>query len=222
MDGLPTDRLQPSAMSRSSRLQAPLVLGFILLLAVAASSVWLFFVSDQINRRTAHSLQVRSAANQLLLLTQDAETGQRGFLLTRNKAYLDPYRPSTEAASQGITKLRDLVKGDAQESAIGEHLQTLVEAKLRELASTLVPAEKGDFDAALSIVNNDSGNDLMRDIRVEVGRINAGGGRIARPAHGASSDHQRVAGIRNHGRHRRCDGARGVRGQGPRVAPRTS
>ena len=158
-------------MSSSRWLQAPLAIGFVLLLAIAGSSVWLYVAADQLNRATAHSLEVRAAANQLLVMVQDAETGQRGFLLTRNSNYLEPYRTGADAAPRALASLRAAVARDAQQAAAGARLQELVDAKLRELASTLVPAERGDFTAALAIVNNNNGNTFMGEIRDAVRAI---------------------------------------------------
>ena len=155
-------------MSQSTKLQVPLVAGFVLLLAVAAGSIWLYFAANRFNAEVSASLQIRATANRLLLLVQDAETGQRGFLLTHDPQYLEPYTKGAEAAPQAVADLQRNVAGSPIESRISERLNELVEAKLRELASTLAPARNGDFAAALAIVKNNTGNGFMQNIRDEV------------------------------------------------------
>ena len=158
-------------MSQSYKLQAPLVAGFFLLLAIAASSVWLYFSANRLNEDVSRSSQVRSAGNLLLILTQDAETGQRGFLLTHNRDYLAPYNKGAAAVPLALTNLKNITARSPAETLIVARLRQLVGAKLAELSSTLVPATKGDFAGALAIVNNNTGNNFMNDIRTDVGKL---------------------------------------------------
>lgn len=154
------------------QLQAPLAVGFLLLLAIAGASIWLYIVETYLNDEVSATLQVSSIANRLLVLVQDAETGQRGYILTHNKDYLEPYNIGSKAAPQAAQELEEAIGQNPEEKNIAAHLKGVVGAKLKELKSTLVPAANGDFGAALAVVNNNTGNNFMQDIRDDISQIN--------------------------------------------------
>ncbi len=87
--------------------QAPLASGFFVLLLVAVASLWLASVNRDQSRMVAHTLEVQSKASQVLNLVEDAETGQRGYLLTHNLAYLRPY---LDGAAKSPGAVDDLVR----------------------------------------------------------------------------------------------------------------
>ena len=153
--------------------QAPLAGGFLLLLALAAGSIWLFVSGRHFSDTVSHTLTLRSKAYQLLSLIQDAETGQRGFLLTNDRNYLRPYVSGSAEAPKAAADLKVLAAGNPVQSASVDRVQQLMQGKLRELALTLAPAERGDFAAALAIVKNNTGNNIMTTIREEIDKIEA-------------------------------------------------
>ena len=121
----------------------------------------------------AHTLEVRSTAYRLLAMTQDAETGQRGFLLTGNPDYLRPYEEGRLGAPKALNDLRSLVAGSPAQIAAITPIRTALQAKLDELAFTVSLQRKGEHDAALRHVNLNIGNDLMQQIRDAIGAIEA-------------------------------------------------
>src|SRR6202000_173540 len=60
------------------------------------------------NERIVHSHEVISALDELLSSTQDAETGQRGFLLTNNEKYLEPYKSALLAIPSKLDEIAQL------------------------------------------------------------------------------------------------------------------
>ena len=146
-----------------NRTQPPLVLGFLLLIGIAAASVWFVVSNNRFNDAAELSLQVRSTAYRVLTLAQDAETGQRGYLLSGKQQYLDPYNHGRTEAPKALDDLRGLVAG--RYGATMTRLHDALNAKLRELASTVELKTKGDDAGALRIVTTNVGNDLMQQIR---------------------------------------------------------
>jgi CHASE3 domain sensor protein len=73
-----------------SRLLAAVVGGLGFLLLAVLASIIASVASSEADHWAAHSLVVREASGHLFSLVQDAETGQRGFLLTSNDGYLEP------------------------------------------------------------------------------------------------------------------------------------
>ncbi len=114
-------------------------------------------------RRTA--TQIVMASDQVLTLVQDAESGQRGFLLTGAEPYLEPYRSAVERIPSAVDALKRMVA----KSALGEdglaELQTAVNDKLAELSHTIDLKRTGQAAAALDIVNQGTGKDAMNRIR---------------------------------------------------------
>ncbi|MBN9447010.1 MAG: CHASE3 domain-containing protein, partial [Bosea sp.] len=65
-----------------------LAVGIAVLVVIVATSLWLTAASERYFGEVTAARAVRSASADLLSLVQDAETGQRGFLLTRDESYL--------------------------------------------------------------------------------------------------------------------------------------
>ncbi|MDB2294657.1 CHASE3 domain-containing protein, partial [Halorubrum ezzemoulense] len=122
---------------RDLKQQLPLIGGFVLLLLVSAGAMMLVITNQHFAEGVAHTLEVRSTAYRLLVQAQDAETGQRGFLLTGNRVYLDPYEQGRLAAPKALADLRRLVDGNAVQLAEVARLEVALNAKLAELAKTV-------------------------------------------------------------------------------------
>ena len=109
--------------------------------------------------------EARLAANQVLSLLQDAETSQRGYLLTGDSSYLEPYRRAADALPQQLPELARSIARDGGEPGPPQALQDLAAAKLAELARTVAQAEAGDREGALATVRTDRGKVEMDAIR---------------------------------------------------------
>jgi diguanylate cyclase (GGDEF)-like protein len=89
------------------------------------------------------------------------ESSQRGYLLTGNLAYLDPYLRDGATLDTTIATFERLYQGDDEaRPLVGEILQS-ARAKQAELADTITLARAGERDAALAIVNGNHGKELM-------------------------------------------------------------
>ncbi len=108
----------------------------------------------------------------LLSDLKDAETGQRGYLLTGNPNYLEPYDAAQQAIDQRLAELDQLVRVPA----IRQHLprlRDLVQDKRDELALTIQLRRTQGPDAALSVVQTDRGQRIMDALRAEVAAMAA-------------------------------------------------
>lgn len=153
------------------------VVGALFLIAavlVAISAVFLYFVGQvalESNRRlTAH----RAALSQLerfLSGVKDAETGQRGFLLTGQTEYLEPYQRSRTEVREHLAALEKLSATHELPSAEVAQLARLTEEKLSEIEQTLALVQAGKKTAALEVVRGNRGRDLMEAIRLDVDRL---------------------------------------------------
>lgn len=139
--------------------------GVAFLLLIVGTSLWLTQQSETYFADVVASRQVRSRAADLLTLVQDAETGQRGYLLTNDPAFLDPYKA---ASSQFATSLNLLTQAVNRAPEYQEALDTVsraLSAKLDELRRTIELAESGRREEALAMVREGSGKRLMDEAR---------------------------------------------------------
>ncbi len=146
-------------------------LGF-LLLAVVASIITSAASSDA-DRWAAHSLAVRQASGRLFSQVQDAETGQRGFLLTGDNSYLEPFYTAQKEIPSAEGDLQRLVADNPAQQSRLPTLYNLIAAKLAELSRAVGLAKEGKIEEAHAIVKTNEGRDLMHDIRAAVAEFDS-------------------------------------------------
>ena len=120
---------------------------------------------------TAHRVEIDRRVSQLqtvLLSIVDAETGQRGYLLTGKRFYLTPYRHAVAFTPVELDDLRAEPINDPALAASVRKLRELAAVKLSELAATVKLADAGNTRAALSLIQSDVGEHTMEQIRQRV------------------------------------------------------
>ncbi len=95
----------------------------------------------------------------------DAETGQRGYLLTGRKAYLEPYDKAIENTEQALQWLASYYAGDAEGAAVLQTMKKASAAKLSELATTLTLYEQGAESVWRELLMTDIGREQMDTLR---------------------------------------------------------
>src|SRR5437773_7812262 len=102
----------------------------VILLAIVGASYreWRQFTAA--NDEAARSTEIRESVDRLLSSLLDAETGQRGFLLTGADRYLEPYNRAISVIPVELEKLKRLPASRATESSYVARLHNLVEQKL--------------------------------------------------------------------------------------------
>lgn len=111
------------------------------------------------------SQETVGALGDILSSVQDAETGQRGFLLTGNDRYLEPYRSALGIIPARMDALRTTMAGDAGQLSRLKEFAVRVQDKLDELHETITLRRTQGLEAALAVVNTDRGKAAMDDIR---------------------------------------------------------
>jgi PAS domain S-box-containing protein len=106
----------------------------------------------------------------LLSAVKDAETGQRGYLLTGDSSYLDPFYRGKQEIPAVLDQLQGFLSDTGQIRRLAEARQ-LTSSKLTELEHTVSLAESGKRAAALAIVRSDSGQWVMQQLRTVVGTM---------------------------------------------------
>lgn len=152
-----------AAFYRSSLIM--LAIGVMILLGIVGTSVWLVGANNEYSEETASLRRVRSSIVGLLTTVQDAETGQRGFLLTNDLSYLDPYDSALRELPERRKALIDNVSPLPAYALQLDALNAAIEGKLRELTTTVALAKDGNLSEAISIVRGDGGREYMDTIR---------------------------------------------------------
>jgi len=112
--------------------------------------------------------EVLTELDGVLSAVTDAETGQRGYLITGDERYLAPYLTATETAEMHLQTLRALTKGDARLRQRLDLLTSVIADKFGELRETLQLRRERRPDAALQRVLTGRGLQLMETIRSTV------------------------------------------------------
>jgi len=123
------------------------------------------------NHKVTHTHEVLEEVAHALSFLKDAETGQRGFLLTGNEAYLEPYTGALAAIERTMNDLRALTIDNARQQARLAEAQPLIDAKLAELKRTIDLRRTQGFDAALRVVETDEGKKFMDDLRKSLAAV---------------------------------------------------
>jgi signal transduction histidine kinase len=142
-----------------------LLAGTLALLAIVAASIWLAARTINHADEIARARSVRTLASTVLGALLDAETGQRGFLLTHADRYLEPYEQARQRLPTDLSSLRALAANEPRGTAILDRLGAVSNQKLAELAETIRLEQGGEHAAALALVNDDLGRRLMDEAR---------------------------------------------------------
>ena len=127
--------------------------------------------SDELTDRVR---EAQLATERLLLSLEDAETGQRGYLLTGNPTYLAPYETAQALLDRRLEQLATVLLGADTDSAFHiEQLRHLGAAKMAELRRTIALAQQGRPADALAAVQTGEGQKLMTAIRDEIDALRA-------------------------------------------------
>jgi signal transduction histidine kinase len=115
---------------------------------------------NQANER-AHRSQLRGEAlNEFAGLITDAESAQRGYLLTGESSYLTPYANAVTRVGQALDRLHDAYGGDENSSEFHE-LRVLTGKEIGELEVGVALLKRHGVSAAVSVIGTDVGKRTM-------------------------------------------------------------
>lgn len=153
---------------------AALLVGLAALVAIVAGTLWLVAEARTYSDLSVSVRQQRAAVVDLRSLLQDTETGQRGYLLTAEEAYLAPYEEARRRLAEQTGLVRARLAGDPSQAAIVSRLAELVADKVVEMQQTIDLARAGRRDEALALVRTDHGRIVMDEARAVFDRLVAG------------------------------------------------
>ena len=125
-----------------SRVTA-LAVGLALVLALISGIVWSNVSQQKGSELVRHTMEVESRLYRLQSLLEDAETGQRGYLLTSDESYLAPYLTGTAALDGEFKNLTALIFDNPRQDQALSILINLTKERYLRRVSIINGKEKG-------------------------------------------------------------------------------
>jgi diguanylate cyclase (GGDEF)-like protein/PAS domain S-box-containing protein len=155
-------------LSIEQKVKISIAIALALLSAMGFAAYWSMRQLHYINKDYKQVDQVIHVAERLLSELKDTETGQRGYLLTGQKQYLEPYYSGIAASQQRFKQLSLLLGRQPRQVQAINALNALIRSKLAELELTIRLKQTKGTNAALQVVNNNQGKYDMDKIRVAI------------------------------------------------------
>jgi len=128
-----------------------LILGFAILLGVLIATRFGLAEQKEAMDWVIHTSEVKTNIRKLLSDLQDAETGQRGFLVTDELRYLEPFEAGLEDTPITLQDLNELTSDNPLQKANIEEIQILINKKFAELQQTINLTRMGSKEAAIEV-----------------------------------------------------------------------
>lgn len=162
----PLPTLARRLRSATTTIAAITVVGVAIILAA-----WINSQAIETSREVAHSVEIREQAERLLGHMRDAETGQRGYMLTGTTPYLAPYTSGRAAAPSDLEALERLVSDDKQQSERVALVRAQMARKFEELEAAIALAREGRQAEALAQIRDGHGIAAMDELRGTIQQI---------------------------------------------------
>jgi CHASE3 domain sensor protein len=167
--------LVPPAKSKAlARLYWSLVVSTAFAVLLVVATIWFAALRQAEDEWVRHTLSVRNQIARVLTLVERAESGQRGYLLTGREMYLAPYERAIQELPAALDEMGVLVADNPLQQQSVERVRQLAIDKLRELRGTIDARRAGNAEGALAIVNDNSGQRMMDEIRRLVAAMELG------------------------------------------------
>lgn len=137
-----------------------------ILLVIIGVAAYISIVSlVETSLHVTHSYRVLSRIAAVLSAMQDAETGARGFVITGDASFLEPFESASNTANSLVGELRTLTADNPNQQRRIEQLETLVTAKLEKMQLDIDTRRRSGLEAAVEMVSEGVGKEIMDDIR---------------------------------------------------------
>jgi signal transduction histidine kinase len=155
------------AFARRLPLWLPFVAACIGGAALVGLSLWSFYSYRASADTTLEASAIVVTESSLYINLLDAETKQRGYLLTGDESLLEPYEAARTRVTAALDNLAGQLNSDDERAAM-DRMRPIVTAKLDEMQRTVDLARAGDRDTALAVVRSGEGQRLTEQILNEM------------------------------------------------------
>ena len=118
-----------------------------------------------------HTYEVMENQEQVFSLLKDAETGERGYVITGEEKYLEPLKLAEKSIMQKIDAGIELTKSNPPQQQRIANLKLLIVEKLTTVYQIVDLRKKKGFNVALEAITTDNGKKAMDDIRIAIQEI---------------------------------------------------
>jgi diguanylate cyclase (GGDEF)-like protein len=112
-----------------------------------------------------HTQEVISEIERVESLLKDAETGERGYVITGKADYLEPYDAALKSMNQRVNHLKGLTQDNPSQQERIKFVEPLIQQRLDLLSETITLRGTKGFEAAQKAVATDKGKQVMDDLR---------------------------------------------------------
>lgn len=160
-----------SLLISSFFLRSILVISVFLLIFISSVSYKHATALKESTELLVHSYKIQIKLEQLLSTVKDAETGQRGYIISRDSAFLEPYSRARENVQQPFTELKQLTSNNVQQYYNLDSLLVLIDQRFALLASSLHLVAEPVQNRALLAKKMMEGKHVMDLIRTQINRM---------------------------------------------------
>ena len=158
-----------------SRSRGPAILAGVLIPLLLIFVGWELISEFRSNREVRaevdRSYETRSQIQRVFSLLQDAETGQRGYVITGDDRFLEPYDHAADQLDEQMRILSELFAGEREQAENFKRLGVLADRKIASMERTIDARQKGGAQAGMDVVASGQGKAIMDDVRTVVARM---------------------------------------------------
>ncbi|WP_437516118.1 CHASE3 domain-containing protein [Sorangium sp. So ce1099] len=177
------------------QIAASLLFPLIVLIGLAVVSVHNAARLLEISQELKQTYRVLTELDELHAHFLDAETGQRGFIITGDDAFLEPYEAALHAIDVDYEELRRLTADSPVEQERLDRLRPIMRDKLEEMRLTIEQRRREGAEATARTVASGRGRRAMDELRAVAGELRAEELRVldARERQAADSERRLLA-----------------------------
>ena len=153
------------------KIAAGFTLSFLLLLAIGVVAYRGINSLTRTSDLVTHTHQVLEHTAEMVSLLKDAETGQRGYVITGEDAFLDPYQSALGDLPRVVKELRELTADNPNQQKSIDNIEPLIATKLGELKAVIDLRRAGALRQATELVKAGEGKKTMDDLRRIAGQM---------------------------------------------------
>src|SRR5882724_489327 len=153
------------------KIAAGFTLAFLLLLGIGGIAYRSLDLLANTSHTVTHTHEVLERIANLLSFLKDAETGQRGYVISGEDSYLEPYKSGVENLPKVIKELRELTADNQNQQKRLDQVEQLAAAKLAELKRTVELRRKTSFEETVKVIRTGEGKKYMDDMRSVLGQM---------------------------------------------------
>ncbi len=142
-----------------------LAFGFLLLAAISGASIFFVVATQSNSELVAHTLQVENRLTSLGNLIRNAESGERGYLLTRSSDYFQDFQAVAAMVPPAIADLKEMTFDNPKQQRAVEELTPLIVQRFANMREVIRLHDAGELSAAIALIRTGDGRTLMESIQ---------------------------------------------------------